>query len=209
MNAWILLRLIPCPPKGSKNIDEAWHSAVGTVLSQLRHVDIAGPSLKWDFPDGFQQQCYPLLAAWVGDYPQQVMVVQVSSGSCPMCEIPECAPIGHSTFRPLDNWRDRHIHSELLEDNIIDALNSLGVHPICNQFWQFPLCNFYRLWQLDELHQLLLGLVKDLSHWLLKDLQARRVKDQFDNRFTSVPRYPSLQHFSKALDSLKSGTSQG
>jgi hypothetical protein len=40
--AWILLRLIPCPPKGAKNIDEAWRFLVGTVLSQLRHLDITG-----------------------------------------------------------------------------------------------------------------------------------------------------------------------
>jgi len=45
--AWILIGLIPCPPKGAKNIDKAWHSAVGTVLSQLRHLVIAGPGLKW------------------------------------------------------------------------------------------------------------------------------------------------------------------
>jgi len=42
-------------------------------------------------------------------------------------------------------------------------------------------------------------------HWLLKYLKARNVKDQFHNRFTSVPRYPGLQHFSKPVDSLKSG----
>jgi hypothetical protein len=52
--AWILVRLIPCPPKGSKSIDAAWHSAVGTVLSQLGHLDITGPGLKWDCADGFQ-----------------------------------------------------------------------------------------------------------------------------------------------------------
>jgi len=51
--ARILVGLIPCPPKGAKNIDEAWHSAVGTVLSQLRHLDITGPGLKWDCADGF------------------------------------------------------------------------------------------------------------------------------------------------------------
>jgi hypothetical protein len=50
----------------------------------------------------------------------------------------------------------------------------------------YPLCNVYRLWQSDELHQLLLGLVKDLLHWLLKYLEARNLKDQFDNRFTLV-----------------------
>jgi hypothetical protein len=52
--ASILIRLILCAPKGAKNIDEVWHSAVGTVLSQLRHLDFTGHSLKWDCADGFQ-----------------------------------------------------------------------------------------------------------------------------------------------------------
>jgi hypothetical protein len=99
------------------------------------------------------------------------MVAQVSSGLCPMCEIPKGALMGHSTLRPLNNSRDQHIYSELLEDNYIDALHTLAVCPICNQFWQYSLCNVYQLWQPDELHQLLLGLVKDLLHWLLKYLK--------------------------------------
>jgi len=88
-------------------------------------------------------------------------------------------------------------------------VHTLGVHPIHKQFWQYPLCNVYRLWLPDELRQLLLGLVKDLLHWLLKYRKARQVKFQFHNRFTSVPRYPGLQHFSKQFDSLKSDTWQG
>jgi hypothetical protein len=98
-----------------------------------------------------------------------------------MCEIPKGTPMGHSTFRPLDNSRDQHIYPELLEDNTLDALHTLSVHPICNQFCQYPLCNVYHLWQPDELHQLLLDSVKDLLHWLLKYLKARNVKDQFNN----------------------------
>ena len=151
------------------------------MLSQLRHLDITGPGLKWDCADGFRRQCYPLLAAWVGDYLEQVMIDQVSDIPCPMCEIPDGVPIGHSTVRPLDNLRDQHIYSELLEDNHIDAPHTVGVHQICNQSWQSPLCHVYRLWQPDELHQLLLGLVKDLLHWLQKYLEAKNVKDQFDN----------------------------
>jgi hypothetical protein len=100
---WILVGLMPCHPKGAKNIDEAWHSAVGTVLSQLRHLDSTGPGLKWDCADGFEQQCCPLLAAWVGDYPKQGMIVQAPYGSCPMWEIPKGALKGHSPFRPLYN----------------------------------------------------------------------------------------------------------
>jgi len=185
--AWNRVRLIPCPLKDAKNIEEAWHNAVGTLLSQLRHLDITGPAWKRDCADGFQRQCYPLLAAWVGDYLEQVMVAQVSNGSCPMCEIPTGALMGHSTFWPLDNSRHRHRYLQLLEENNLDPLYTLGVHSICNQFWQYPPCNVYRLWQTDELHQLLPGLVKDLLNWLLKYQIGRNIKDQFDIRFTSVP----------------------
>jgi len=205
----MLVGLIPCPPKGANNTDDAWHSAVGSVLSPLRNLDITGLGLKCNHADVLQRRCYPLLAAWVRDYAEQVMIAQVSYGLCLMCEIPKGAPMGHSTYRAFDNSRYQHIYSELLDETNIDVLHTLHVHQIRNQFWQFPLCNVYRLWQPDELHQLLLGLVKDLLHRLLKYLKARNVKDQFDNRFTSVPRYPGLQRFFKPFDSMKSSSWPG
>jgi len=117
--------------------------------------------------------------------------------------------MGHSTFRPLDNPQDRHVYLELLDETNINVLHTLGVYPMRNQFSQYPLCNIYRLWQPDELHQLLLGLVKDSLHWLLEYLKARTVKDQFDNRSTSVPRYPGLQRFSKPFNLMKICSWQG
>jgi hypothetical protein len=39
----ILAELIPCTPKGAKNTDKAWHSAVRPVLSHLQMIDITGP----------------------------------------------------------------------------------------------------------------------------------------------------------------------
>jgi len=59
------------------------------------------------------------------------------------------------------------------------------------------------------LHQLVLDIVKDLLHWPLKYLKVRQVKDQFDNRFTSVPRYSCLLHFSKPFDSWTCSTWKG
>jgi len=207
--SWILPGLIICPTKDANNIDEARHSTIGTVLSQLRHPDIPGPGLKWDCADGFQWQCYPPVAVWVGDDPEHIMVAQISCGSAgPMCEMHKSAPMGHSTCRPLNNSSDQHMYTELLEDNYIDVLHTLGARPIRNQFWQYPLCIVYRLWQPDELHRLLLGLVKDLLHWLLKYLKARNVKDQFDKQFILAPWSPALQRFSKPFDWLRSGTWQ-
>jgi len=173
--------------RGAKNTDDAWLSADGAVPSALRKLDTTGPGSKSNCANVFRRLCYAVLAAWVGDYPEQVMVAQVSYGSCPMCEIPKGAPIGHSTSRPLDNSRDQDVYFKHPDKLKIDVLHTLRVQPIRNQFWQYPLCNVYRLWQPDELHQLLLGLVKDLLHWLVKYLKAGNGKDQFDNRFTSVP----------------------
>jgi hypothetical protein len=74
------------------------------------------------------------------------------------------------------------------------------IYILLMQFWQYPLCNVYLVWQPDELHQLLLGLVQDLLHRLLKYLKARDDIDQFDIGFTSVPGYASPQHFSEPFD---------
>jgi hypothetical protein len=208
-HACIVVGLLTCPPRGGKNIHEAWHTTVRTALSQLRHLDITGPGLKWNCADGLQRQRYLLLAAWVRDYPEQVMIAKVPSGSYPMCEIPKCVLMGHSTIRPLDISRDQHTYSELLQDNDLNALHMLGFHPIRNQFWQYPLCNVYRHWQHDELHQLLLGFGKDLFHWLLQYLNARQIKNQFENRFTLVQQYPGFQHLTKPFDHFKSGTRHG
>jgi hypothetical protein len=157
------------------------------VVFQPRHPDMTRPGFKWDCAYGFQRQCYPLLAAWVGDYPEQVIVPQVTYGSCPMCEIPQGVPIGDSTFRPLDSLRDEHIHSELLADNNLEALQTVGIHRIRNHFWEYSLSNVYWLWQPDEFPPLLLGLVRDSLPWLLQYPKAGNVKDQFRNRFTSMP----------------------
>jgi hypothetical protein len=40
-------------------------------------------------------------------------------------------------------------------------------------------------------------------------MKARNVKNQIDNGFTSVPRYPGHQHGTKPSNSLKSGSWQG
>jgi len=99
-----------------------------------------------------------------------------------MCEIPKGVMMGHSSSGLLDNPRAHDVDSELLDEPNLDVLHSLRVYPIRNQFGQYPPCNVYRLWHPDQSHQLLLGLVKDLLHWLPKYLKAKNVKEQFDYR---------------------------
>jgi hypothetical protein len=101
--------------------------------------------------------------------------------------MPRRVLMGHCTVHPLDNSRYHHMFLELQNDNYNDALHTLCVHAIPNQFWQYPFSNAYCLAQSNELHQLHLKLVKDILHLLLKDPKARNVNNQFDPRFTLVP----------------------
>jgi len=134
-HAWILIGRTACPPKGAKNTTEAWHCTVGTVLSPLRNLDITGSGLRWNCADGFRRLCYPLLAAWVWDYPEYVMIAKVSNVSCPMCEILTGGPMGYSTCWVLNKARDHHVHLQLLEGSNIDVLHTVRVHQSFNQFW--------------------------------------------------------------------------
>jgi len=123
--AWILVGLFPHRPKGFQNTDEAWHSAVVTALSTLQNVDISSFGLKYNSADGFQRQCYPLLAAWVGDHPEHIMIAEISHCTCLKCGIPECVRMGHSACRALNNSRHHHVHPEQLEEPSIDVLHTL------------------------------------------------------------------------------------
>lgn len=71
--------------------------------------------------------------------------------------------------------------AEVLDKTQSDDLLTPGVHPISNQLWRYTLCNVYLLWLPDELHQLLLSLVKNILRWLFKYLNARNDQDESDN----------------------------
>ena len=38
--------LIPYPPTDGNRVNKAWHNAVGSMLFQLKHLEVTGPGLK-------------------------------------------------------------------------------------------------------------------------------------------------------------------
>jgi Plavaka transposase len=65
--------------------------------------------------NGATRRCFPILAVYVGDYPEQILVSLVKTGTCPICPA-LCNDIGNwdSILEPCDT------------EKITEALNTIN-----------------------------------------------------------------------------------
>lgn len=120
--------------------------------------------------DGATRQCFPIIAVYVGNYPEQILVGLIKKGECPICPAPH-NEIGNweSVLKPQDT------------DKVTEALNSIdkgaskfakacmsaGIKPIQCVFWKnLPFINIYCSITPDILHQLYQGILKHLIAWI-------------------------------------------
>ena len=57
-----------------------------TIVKPLEHAGCEGIILVSG--DSAARRCFPILAAYVGDYPDQVLVSLVKTGTCAICPVP-------------------------------------------------------------------------------------------------------------------------
>lgn len=62
------------------------HSCMSFITEGLR--DAGRNGLELVSSDGAVRRCFPIFATYVGDYPEQVLVTLVKSGTCPVCNEP-------------------------------------------------------------------------------------------------------------------------
>ena len=166
--AWVLVALLPISPKQPKDgeINRSWQGAIERILKPIVELDIAGPGYEWDCADGQVRRSYPILAAWIADYQEHVILARIIDRLCPVCEIQrnEMAQEPSSRVRGFRD-RDPMSYQQTLErGNPQDAeyLSSIGLRAEENPFWRVPLCNVYSLWQPDPLHLLHLRILKTM-----------------------------------------------
>ncbi|KIJ89870.1 hypothetical protein K443DRAFT_117413 [Laccaria amethystina LaAM-08-1] len=142
-------------------ISNLFHHCMQTIIKPLERAGRDGIILISG--DGAARRCFPILAAYVGDYPEQVLVTLVKTGTCPICPAPR-DEIGdwESILEP----RDAQKITEAL--NAVDKGATEFMKACANAvqcvFWKnLPYVNIYRSITPDILHQLfLLALVADV-----------------------------------------------
>jgi hypothetical protein len=208
--AWVLVALLPVPPKhpDSGEIHETWHTAINKILEPIKDVDLEGPGYSWDCADGHVRRCYPIVAAWIADYMEYVVLARLIGGFCPVCEIPKDAMGHESGILRTDQYprRDKLVYQRVLVSASGDpqCLKDYGLQSEVNPLWDFAACDPYHLWQPDILHLLNLGIVKTTMEWVIGFMKDRGLLDRFNQRFKSMAPYPGFARFKRSYTEVSS-----
>ncbi|KAL6299809.1 hypothetical protein BKA93DRAFT_888051 [Sparassis latifolia] len=142
--------------------------------------------------DGVERRCHPILAAYVGDYPEQCLVTCAYTGDCPVCDCPH-DDLG--SFPCEYDYRDLDAVYEALDllgsPKFNEACESANLKPIQHPFWEkLPYVDIFLSITADILHQLYQGVVRHLLSWLTDVCGAAEI----DARITSLSRVSGTEH---------------
>ena len=154
--------------------------------------------------DKYVRRIFPILAAYVADYPEQCLVACCMENRCPCCVIGRDKR-GENTGSPLRcqastlDTLSEHKNGEhpfLFDDE--------GLRPIYHPFWaDLPYTDIFACITPDILHQLHKGVFKD---HLVKWCTLLTSEDEVDARFKTMTDYQGLRHFDKGISSVSQWT---
>ena len=153
--------------------------------------------------DGVWRRCHPVLAAFVGDYPEQTLVTCTYSGRCPKCLV-EPNQLGDLIVSPLQD-PDAALDVYALADGdptpFHAACRLAGLKPVYHPFWEtLPLFNIFISITPDILHQLLQGVMKHVLAWVSKPSVFG--SEEIDVRCRRLPPNHNIMHFPKGVTTL-------
>ena len=172
------------------------------ILSPM--VEAGQNGVKMVCADGFERNVYPVLAAYVADYPEQCLVACCMENRCPRCVVSpsdrgnpfeSLSRDINTTLRTL-NQHSRGYSPENFE--------KIGLRAVYDPFWKnLPYCDIFACFTPDLLHQLHKGLFKDhLVSWCTSLIG----KTELDARFKAMSAFPGLRHFKNGISSVTQWT---
>ncbi|KAI1784280.1 hypothetical protein LXA43DRAFT_976757 [Ganoderma leucocontextum] len=184
-----------------RTLANLFHTAMSRILAPLASTGVSGIQLVSG--DGIARRGHPILATYVGDYPEQVLVTGCKTGECPKCTIAR-AEVGASSepSRPLRDLEKVLDALASIDDGpraFTNACRNAGIKPLFHPFWEdLPYTNIFLAITPDILHQLYQGVIKHLLAWI----QAAYGTDEIDARCRRMPLNNSLRHFTKGISHM-------
>ncbi|KIJ58277.1 hypothetical protein HYDPIDRAFT_63703, partial [Hydnomerulius pinastri MD-312] len=125
-----------------RTLANVFHACMRELLHPLKDAGLHGTPMRSG--DGILRRVHPLVACYIGDYPEQLLVTGVKMGECPGCEVPrgELGRTDDHRFRDLRSILDA---LSLVDDDPVEftkACTKAGIKPIYRPFWEdLPYCN--------------------------------------------------------------------
>ncbi len=184
-----------------RTLANLFHACMSRILAPLASAGLDGVSLASG--DGVVRRGHPILATYVGDYPEQLLVTGTKLGECPKCPISR-DEVGDScnTSRPLRDLEKILEALATIDEGpraFTQACRVAGIKPLFHPFWEdLPYTNIFYSITPDILHQLYQGVVKHLVAWLTEAYGATEI----DARCRRLPPNHNLRHFAKGISTL-------
>ena len=185
----------------ARALGNLFHACMQHLLAPINSIGESG--VKMMSSDGIWRWCHPILAVYVGDYPEQTLVTCTFKDRCPKCTVPShcLGDYNHFPLRDFDNAADVYLLANSDAHVFHAACREAGLKPVYHPFWEsLPLANIYVSITPDVLHQLLQGVVKHLISWLTDPLVFG--PEAIDARCRSLPPNHHIRLFPKGITTL-------
>ncbi|KZT54817.1 hypothetical protein CALCODRAFT_438002 [Calocera cornea HHB12733] len=149
--------------------------------------------------DGCVRMCYPLLGAWMADYPEQCLLTCTRSLRCPICNI-DWRKMGDELNGDEALCEDIYKYPCAPRDQATTLAIALSMTAVREPFWsKLPHAQIHTSMYPDILHQLLQGVLKHVIEWL-RDIVGEA---ELDRGFQSAPPTHGIRHFPEGLKNLQ------
>jgi hypothetical protein len=181
---------------------ELLHRSLAAIFDPLRTASKEGVPM-W-CADGRLRHVYPILASWIGDWPEQNDVSCTIRSGCPICEQKfKGRGSGKRGQRMRSQEKTLDALREYSRTNNMAQLKRCGLKPWWPFWANLPHVHFANCITPDLLHQLHKGLFKTHIMGWVDELMDEA---EMDARFMSMPRAKDLRHFRRGVNTISQWT---
>ncbi|KAI9440150.1 hypothetical protein H4582DRAFT_2111250 [Lactarius indigo] len=179
-----------------------YHACMRRILEPL--VSAGKDGVFMSTAEGLVHRNHPILASFIGDYPEQILATCSIYGDCPVCGTPQ-DDLGD--FKPDDVPPPRQLDTflEALDSfwgdsaGFLQTCSKIRMKPVPQPFWLgLPYLNIYQSITPDVLHQLYQGVVKHLKSWVIEACGPAEI----DARCRRLPPNHNIRLFVRGISSL-------